>query len=220
MRVVNDLKQHMLTVNQYKRYISIIIKQDISYQKINTVQDHYLVKEDDSLFWAFYIVTFGMDKYIMNKGKNYNIQQDIKISSIESIKHNKDILKNHGIKKTELEENLLYGKEITYCSFLYLCMLFKQNIVIIDNRVYYECIGNTSDDKITMFKKSNHHYAIYNKLEKDYSIHYYKINKISKPILAISSYKLNELQDICKKLKLELDGKKKDLYERIVKCIN
>ena len=220
MKLMNDLKQHMLTIDQYKRYISIIIKQDISYEKINTVQDHYLVKDDDSLFWAFYIVTFGMDKYIMNKGKNYNIQQDIKISSIESIKHHKDIIKNNGLKKNELEQNLLYDKEISYSSFLYLCMIFKQNIVIIDNRVYYECIGNTSDDTITMFKKNNHHYAIYNNVEKGYQENYYKINKISKPILAISSYKLNELQDICKKLKVELDGKKKDLYERIVKCIN
>ena len=124
------------------------------------------------------------------------------------------------MKKNELEQNLLYDKEISYSSFLYLCMIFKQNIVIIDNRVYYECIGNTSDDTITMFKKNNHHYAIYNNVEKGYQENYYKINKISKPILAISSYKLNELQDICKKLKVELDGKKKDLYERIVKCIN
>ena len=40
------------------------------------------------------------------------------------------------------------------------------------------------------------------------------------PNRSITSYKLDELQTMCKKLKLEVDGKKKDLYERIVKCIN
>ena len=43
---------------------------------------------------------------------------------------------------------------------------------------------------------------------------------MSKRILSISSYKLVDLQNMCKKLKLEVNGKKMDLYERIVKCIN
>ena len=220
MSYVNELKKHMLTSENFKRYISDIIKQDISYQKIDQSPEFYEVKEEDSLFWSFFIVTFGMEKYIMNKGKNYDIQQKIKISAIESMKDNKTILKQYKLSKTEIEQNLLYDTQITYASFMYLSLLHKQNIVIIDGRVYYECIGNPNDSSLTMFKKDNHHYVIYSIVEKDYALQYYKITNMSKRILSISSYKLVDLQNMCKKLKLEVDGKKMDLYERIVKCIN
>ena len=220
MTNVNELKKHMLTRDNFKRYISEIIKQDISYEKIDKTPEFFLVNEDDSLFWSFYVVTFGMEKYIMHKGKNYALQQQLKISAIESMKDNKDILKQYKLTKMVIEQNLLYDTHISYASFLYLSLLYKQNIVVIDGRVYYECIGNPDDPNITMLKKDNHHYAIYTKAEKDYALHYYKITNMSKPILSINSYKLLDLQTICKKLNLDLDGKKKDLYERIVKCIN
>jgi hypothetical protein len=210
----------MLTSENFKRYISDIIKQDISYQKLDQSPEYYVVKEEDSLFWSFFIVTFGMEKYIMNKGKNYDVQQKIKISAIESMKDNKTILKQYKLSKTEIEQNLLYDTQISYASFMYLSLLHKQNIVIIDGRVYYECIGNPDDSSLTMFKKDNHHYVIYSIVEKDYALQYYKITNMSKRILSISSYKLVDLQNMCKKLKLEVDGKKMDLYERIVKCIN
>lgn len=220
MNCVNELKNHMLTSENFKRYISDIIKQDISYQKLDQSPEYYVVKEEDSLFWSFFIVTFGMEKYIMNKGKNYDVQQKIKISAIESMKDNKTILKQYKLSKTEIEQNLLYDTQISYASFMYLSLLHKQNIVIIDGRVYYECIGNPDDSSLTMFKKNNHHYVIYSIVEKDYALQYYKITNMSKRILSISSYKLVDLQNMCKKLKLEVDGKKMDLYERIVKCIN
>jgi hypothetical protein len=220
MNCVNELKKYMLTNDNLKRYISTIIKQDISYQKVDQSPEYYVVKEEDSLFWSFFIVAFGINKYIMNKGKNYKLQQQIKISAIESMKDNKIMLKQNKLSKTEIEQNLLYDTQISYASFLYLSLLHKQNIVLIDGRVYYECIGNPDDTSINMFKKDNHHYVIYSILEKDYALQYYKITNMSKRILSITSYKLTELQTICKKLKLEVDGKKKDLYERIVKCIN
>ena len=220
MNCMNELKNHMLTSENFKRYISDIIKQDISYQKIDQSPEFYVVKEDDSLFWSFFIVTFGMEKYIMNKGKNYDLQQKIKISAIESMKDNKNILKQYKLSKTEIEQNLLYDTQISYASFMYLSLLHKQNIVIIDGRVYYECIGNPDNTSLTMFKKDNHHYVIYSIVEKDYALQYYKITNMSKRILSISSYKLVDLQNMCKKLKLQVNGKKMDLYERIVKCIN
>lgn len=220
MRFVNEFKMHMYSSNNYERYISDIIKQDISYSNNNTQEDFILVKEEDSLFWCLYIIAFGLDKYIMYKGKNFDIQQQIKIAVIESMKDNKAILKQYKLSKTVLEQNLLYDTEIQYGSFFYLCMYYKKNVIIIKDRVYYECIGDPSDTEIVMLKKINHHYAIYPKPEKEYALKYYKIENVSKPLLSITSYKLDELRVMCNKLKLEVDGKKKDLYERIVKCIN
>ena len=51
MRCVNELNEHMLTSENFKRYISDIIKQDISYENINNTSEFYEVKEEDSLFW-------------------------------------------------------------------------------------------------------------------------------------------------------------------------
>ena len=220
MRYVNEFKSHMYSSVNYERYISDIIKQDISYSNNNTQDDFIVVKEEDSLFWCLYIIVFGLDKYIMNKGKNFVIQQQIKIAVIESMKDNKAILKQYKLTKNAVEQNLLYDNEIQYGSFFYLCLYYKQNVIIIKDRIYYECIGDPSNTDIIMLKKINHHYAIYSKPEKDYALKYYKIENVNKPLLSITSYKLEVLQGMCKKLKLEVDGKKKDLYERIVKCIN
>jgi hypothetical protein len=210
----------MYSSANYERYISDIIKQDISYSNNNTQDDFIVVKEEDSLFWSLYIIVFGLDQYIMNKGKNFVIQQQIKIAVIESMKDNKAILKQYKLTKNVVEQNLLYDNEIQYGSFFYLCLYYKQNVIIIKDRIYYECIGDPSNTDIIMLKKINHHYAIYSKPEKDYALKYYKIENVNKPLLSITSYKLEVLQGMCKKLKLEVDGKKKDLYERIVKCIN
>ena len=220
MRFVNECKDHMFSLVNYERYISDIIKQDISYTNRNTQEDFILVKEEDSLFWSLYIIVFGLDKYIMYKDKNFEIQQQIKIAVIESMKDNKPLLKQYKLTKNVIEQNVLYDTQIQYGSFFYMCLYYKKNIVIVKDRVYYECIGDPSNTEITMLKKVHHHYAIYSKPEKDYALHYYKIENVNKPILSISSYKLDELQSMCKKLKVGADGKKKELYERIIKCIN
>ena len=55
MRFVNECKDHMFSLVNYERYISDIIKQDISYTNSNTQEDFILVKEEDSLFWSLYL---------------------------------------------------------------------------------------------------------------------------------------------------------------------
>jgi hypothetical protein len=89
----------MFSLVNYERYISDIIKQDISYTNSNTQEDFILVKEEDSLFWSLYIIVFGLDKYIMYKDKNFEIQQQIKIAVIESMKDNKPLLKQYKLTK-------------------------------------------------------------------------------------------------------------------------
>ena len=106
MRYVNEFKSHMYSSVNYERYISDIIKQDISYSNNNTQDDFIVVKEEDSLFWSLYIIVFGLDQYIMNKGKNFVIQQQIKIAVIESMKDNKAILKQYKLTKNAVEQNV------------------------------------------------------------------------------------------------------------------
>ena len=213
-----------LTKENFQRYISSIIKQDISSPSLLKKADniYYLVKEEDSLFWSFYILKYGLDQYLMNKGKSFDIVQQIKIKAIESMKSHTDLMKQYKLKKTEIEQNLLYDTHISKSSFFYLCICYDINVVIIEDRVYYECIGNdTVGSNIYMLKKQNHHYEIYKKLEQDYQDKYYKISNVSKPILGIGSYKVNDLQIMCKKLKIDLpgDAKKKEMYEEIIKAI-
>ena len=44
MTNVNELKKHMLTRDNFKRYISEIIKQDISYEKIDKTPEFFFNK--------------------------------------------------------------------------------------------------------------------------------------------------------------------------------
>ena len=217
------MNEFMLTKENFDRYISSIIVQDMSLVgKLKQNNNYYLVKDEDCLFWCFYILKYGMENYMVNKGRQYNVMQKIKIKSIEEIKSINDMIKQYKLKKTDIEQNMLYDTQIHKSSFFYLCLYYKLNVVIVEDNVYYECIGDDSiGSVIHMIKKEKHHYMIYNQIENDYATKYYKITNVSKPLLSISSYKVADLQDICKKLKIPLPEKtlKKEMYEKIVKEI-
>jgi hypothetical protein len=55
-----------------------------------------------------------------------------------------------------------------------------------------------------------------------YRSHFWKLENLDKPLKAVSSYKVDELRDICKRLNIEADkSTKPQLYEKILnKLIN
>jgi hypothetical protein len=189
----------------------------------------YNINKKDTLFWCYYILKYGQTKYEMDVGNQFfSIEKKEKFDAIEKIRKNKDVLKQHKIKPlNELESELGTGDIINMKTFIALCILENINILLINNKKIYELKLNDSPPYVIHKNKNSKIYFLelecsHEKIE-IYRTTYYNMNNYEPNLKSLSSYKLEELQDICRRLSIDLsikEGKKKllkkDLYELIV----
>lgn len=198
----------------------------------------YKPKKKDSLFWCFYIIKYGISKYEMEIGNQYFvIEKQEKIKYIELFRENKnkELLKNHKIKPlTLLEDDLANQDRISIKTFFALCIVENINIFLIDKRKLFESI-TTDDPKIHIVHRNSETYEHHLELDvlpeniNTYRELYYKMPSFDVSLKAITSYKLEELLELCKKFNItndklngDSDNKsikkvtKKDIYELLV----
>ena len=188
----------------------------------------FIPREKDKLFWCFYIMKNGLEEYKNLGHINIVIEKRIKIEYIEFLRTQKLLLKSHKMAPlTHVENFLLNESKIDMKTFLALCVSESLNMIYIHKNTYYELDLEKDDTQgtdssetmvhvVTQFDSPLiHGYKLTNKHIRD---GLYKIDNLNKPLKAISSYKLSELMDICKKLGIGLDVKpsKKDMYNSIV----
>lgn len=188
---------------------------------------------------------------IMKEEKDFKINI---VDKIHNNKEFKDLLKKHKFKKNTIEDDLLNNKSINLKTFECLIMLHKMNIFIIKNNNTYTYFNyNIGDDIIDddspnindyekfinyKFIKIEHENVskscktfqiieenINNLFIKNILDNYYYLQNFDKPLKAFSAYKLDELNNICNKLKIIIyNGSKKktkkELYEEIYKLLN
>lgn len=228
---LTNFTKHMLTAEPK---VSTSIKNTkVNINKYIAKPDIYRPKQKDSLFWCFYILKNGYSKYEMEVNDTYFVvEKTEKFKYVNCIREKKDMLKIHKIKPlTEIEQDLTNSENISLKSFFALCIIENINVIVIDKRKYYECIVNDEQDVNILCKDDNtNNYFIQLNLTKEkiqyYRDNYYKIHNFEASLKSISSYKIEDLQEICKKLNIDItklnknDGKKKitkkDLYEHIV----
>ena len=169
------------------------------------------INDKDTAFWCFYILNYGIESYNDLYNKKFVTEKEIKIKTIEKIKKNPQLLKNFKLKPVEIELALLNDNKIGIECLFALCIYNDINIMVIKNMTYYEIKVN--DDEITDVIHLNNDIFSYEKNAdiNKYSKHYL-IENIRKPIKSASSYKVDELIEICKKLSINVideDNKKK-----------
>jgi len=178
----------------------------------------FIPKYKDTLFWCYYILINGVEKYEMIR-KDFSEEKMIKIALIQTIRANKDILKKFKIKRTFIEDELLNQQVISIKTFFILCVLKEINIVVKDKYKYIE--HNVDSSEIKIIEKSAGKYGLLKKScfcrEK-----YWKMQGLDfeNPLRPFSRYKLKDLQDICQSLGLKIKEngkniKKADLYQMI-----
>ena len=181
------------------------------------------IKEQDQLFWYFYIAKYGRDEYKYLDHK-FIKEKDLKIKNIETMKQNTTILKQNKIKISEYETDLLNSKKISISTLQGLCAYNEVNIIYIKKKTYYFFNFNDSDNPIIIKNNGKTHSCITNPTSDEINNikhNYYRIDNPSKPIKAASNYKLDEIIDICNKLDISVQlpsGKKKNkgvLYQEI-----
>ena len=136
---------------------------------------------------------------------------------------------------THIENALLNEHKIDIKTFIALCVVENLSLMYVHNKTYYEMNVDADIDKeititpvhVIIQKDQPLKYGIVMNTVTEYNPQiirsiFYKIDNINKPLKAISSYKYDELYDICDRLNIlqKLDqGKrttKQILYEGIV----
>ena len=186
--------------------------------------EFFFPSETDQLFWCFYIIINGQDKYDMIKNSIFKTEKEFKIESVEKLRFKKDILKINKLKKTEVENQLVNIQCIKLEALRALCILYEISIIYVTEQTY--SLFNYGSDISAIIIKTNNKYGFrLNNIKQyveDIKSKYFYIEDRLKPIKGIASYTIKELQSIAIKLDISLidtTGKKivkKALYETIL----
>lgn len=172
-------------------------------------------KEKDTLFWCYYINKYGIDKYFDNKKRSFVVEHDYKISIIEKIQNMKDELKLNKIKKLVVEDELMNKAKIEIASIKLLMLLDNENLLLIKKNCYQKIVFNRDklslsvDNYNVIFCDVDNYYLQKNLNDRelvDIIDKSYEIDNFDKPLKGVSSYKLDELHEICKKLNIGLSS--------------
>jgi hypothetical protein len=209
-------------------------------EKKEEKKDMYYPKQKDSLFWCFYIIKYGFDKYdpyLNPDTTSFANEKEEKFKWISILREKKHLLKEKKLKnvKEDVEDELGNKERITMKTFLALCIVEKINILFVHKRKCFVLEGETDeeyhvvhclDPKIPSKSNQNPFYALERNTTQDiwnkYKTEYFRWASFEKPIKAPSAYKVDELQQMAKQLspnpnELSFSNKtKKELYEYIL----
>ena len=98
---------------------------------------------NDKLFWCFYKLYNNVKDSDLEYLNTFTIEKEFKLSVIDKLKHNKDLLKNIKSKKIMLKVKLLMINKSLLNSFKTLCILYNLNIIVIkDNNTFTRFTNN------------------------------------------------------------------------------
>tara|TARA_B100001059_G_scaffold236774_1_gene290177 strand:- start:9125 stop:9832 length:708 start_codon:yes stop_codon:yes gene_type:complete len=220
-------KKNISTILKYSQIFMDITQQEKKVSEPKNKKRHRKIYNKDTLFWIFYIFEKGFQSYEMIGRDKYSVEMKYKANLVQLIKENKKNLKQYKIRISDLESDLLYSKSINIKTFFIMLVLKKINLIYYTDKLYYEYKSYDNDSTIIVYhdKKNN----IYEHKE-DINIDEIKSNRlviesISKPIRAISYYKLNDIKNMCNTLKIDIMKNytktftKKELYQKICHII-
>ena len=206
----------------------------LNQNKLNQVKDkYYYVKQKDTLFWCFYIFKNGYSSYEMDCNNNYfTIEKQEKYKYIELLREekNKNLLKMFKIKPLmNLENDLANNDKISIKTFFGLCLIEKMNVLLVDGRKVYELLCSDSKNMWIVHKNAiSGEYYIESEFDKaelyKYKNGYFSMPSFDYKLKSITSYKTDDLLELCEKLNICIDNSKndkkrllkKDIYELVV----
>lgn len=229
-KTLNKMNNNIINTNTNRHKKEKPIKnKDVLKGEVSTKENatFFNIKHNDELFWCYYIIKYGLLKYESLLNNTFAEEQREKIQLIEMLRNNKELLKKYKWKRNIIEGELISKKNISIKTFLCICALNKLNISILrETYIFSQLLDDTSEKNIIIKENDSYKLSILDRVEKDklieeYIKKYWVIDNIEKPLQAISSYKLIDLQNIAKKLKIpiyddnEKRYRKSELYNMI-----
>jgi len=201
-------------------------------KKIQPPVSSFMTPEySDKLFWCFYIIHKGIDEYKHIGQKVFTTETEMKISLVTTVREHSAQLKQHKISAKTVEVELANNPWITITTFHALCIIYDISCLLVKGKTYYRINvpnDNVNEDDLpnVVLFNSNNNFSLEmvptgDKIKKYYE-RYWNVNSLEKPLLSISSYKLDDLKNICERLDITLFNEckaknKKELYQDIVK---
>ncbi len=242
---IPNLKNSMLTIDKKKLIdavnSSIIPKSELEStsnnvlnlefqidtpKKYNPINDHFLPKQKDTLFWCLYIFKYGIDNYhnISNYGTTELSEKE---KCLKFIDKNNNLIKTSNFRITninikEIKSELMTVQTSTsYNVLIAFIFFYKFNIYLLHNNnlMYIKFTNDTNNINHIIIRDKNK-FRIYkinaslediNKLSKNK----YCFNHFDKPIKGMSTYKVSELNDIANIFNINTNVKKQELYDSI-----
>jgi hypothetical protein len=244
--VLQNLHDYMFDENNMQHSLKMKINinkefKDLKEKSIKTLSANkdleqpatiFIPVEQDSLFWCYFIIKNGDIAYETIYSKNDLVAKQLKIDLVNLVRKNKDIVKMYKLDTIiSIESNLANDNFLNSKTFLTLCAIENVNVIYVSKKTYFELMMNDTDIVYIVYEKpskskyyNKYGYELGNKMKIEHIKNtLYKVDKIDKPIRALSYYKVEELVSICSKLAIETTnlntGKtksKKDLYESII----
>lgn len=247
--IIDDLQDFMLTNNNINKYLESHINNFKNEKNVDTKQNTtttnntnntntnkkselFIPKQQDTLFWCYYIIKNGDTSYEMLHNKNSLLSKQMKIELVDVIRKNKDIVKTYKLDTiTNIENNLANDQQLNVKTFLSLAAINNINIIYVSKKTYYELLMNDTNIIYIVYEieaqsKYNSKFGFEladESLLNNIRTNKYKLDKLDKPIKSESAYKVQDLIDMCTKLGIEKNniksGKvktKKELYESII----
>ena len=221
--IIDNIQDYMLTTVMFNKFnIKEPEKVIKKIQKKHT-SNRITIKEIDQLFWYFYIALHGYDEYKLLDNK-FTLEKNIKISNIEKMRSNNSILKQQKLKISDYETTLLNSRRIDIATLCGLAAYNELNIFYIKDKIYYHFNFGDPNNAIIIYNDGKTYSCELNpnqQLIESITKNYYHIENPNKPIRGISTYKIDDIINICNKLdiKTQLEsGKsksKKQMYTEI-----
>ena len=198
-------------------------------KKITKEKKYFIPFQQDKLYWIFYYMKYGYLEYNLVGSNSYSIEVDNKIELTDKIKKNKNIFKDYKLQKINDSINeLLCNSEITFKTFLIICILNNISFIFIVDKMYYNLLFDDAD-KMYLIHLNNGIYGC-EKIDVQ-NIEVYKKNKFElkyyeKAIYSLNTYNMEQITDICNQLNISLlnneekKRKKEDLYNSILEKVN
>ena len=198
----------------------------------------YNINAKDQLFWCFLMIIKSWEENdLPEKNERFTFENNEKIGLTELLRKNSNIpWKEMKITKTSVYSNLSesINGEISVDVLKALSFLCEKNIIYKWGRCYISIPGGRAYENENWYviqkDRTGHKLAIDNYAKQIYEEikqgKYYQVKDINKPLLSISSYKSEELQEIAKKFDIIItreNGKiklKKDIYNEIIEIIH
>ena len=244
-----DFEPYILNENNMISYLKYkfinpsvknIIEKSEKYEKSEKSENYEIPKkstvffprENDSLFWCYYIILNGDISYEMLNVRNILVEKANKINYVTKIRSNKQIVKTYKFDTlTNIESNLANDECINIKTIMSLSAIDKINVIFVSKKTYFELLMN--DDQPVYIIRENELQSKYKKkygyeiadinLLEEIRKTLYKVETLDKPIKALSSYKVQDLVEICNKLAIEINNKetgktktKNQLYEALI----
>jgi hypothetical protein len=145
--------ENITLIDRFTKHTIHIPQEDnvvIKKKKIITPILEFIIKDKDCLFWTFYIMINGIEKYSCIEMKNMVCEKKEKLYLVDNvIQKNAVFLRDNKIRITKhIVQNLAYEEKINFQTFQVLCLLHNLSFIIKYKRCFYQYkCPNVSQEK-------------------------------------------------------------------------